>query len=100
MQEMKPEEREEWLAKQNLLITKAFISMAMPIRACYIDGMVDYGMPHTYSMCKYSMRTQCQELEGSQTYVSHTLIVRLVKIDLLRILAFTLERINMKVTLT
>ena len=69
--------------------------MAVPIRARYIDSMVDYGMPRTYSM-----RTQCHELEGSQTDVSHTLIVRLVKIDLLRILAFTLERINMKVTLT
>ena len=75
MQEMKPEEREEWLAKQNHLITKAFISMAMPIRARYIDGMVDYGMPRSYSM-----RTQCHELEGSQM----CLIVRLVKIDLLR----------------
>ena len=62
MQEMKPEEREEWLAKQNLLITKAFISMAMPIRARYIDGMVDYGMPRTYSMHTYSMRTNWKAL--------------------------------------
>jgi hypothetical protein len=44
--------------------------MAMPIRARYIDGRVDYGMPLTYSMC-----TQCHELEGSQM----CLIVRLVK---------------------
>ena len=50
MQKMNPEERKEWLAKQNHLITKAFISMAMSIRARYIDGMVDYDMPHTYSM--------------------------------------------------
>ena len=66
--------------------------MVMPIRARYIDGRVDYGMPRTYSMC-----TQCHELEGSQM----CLIVRPVKrnickIDLLRILPFTLERINMK----
>ena len=53
MQEIKLEEREEWLAKQNLLITKTFISMAMPIRARYIDDMVDYGMPRTYSMRTY-----------------------------------------------
>ena len=60
--------------------------MTMPIRARYMDGIVDYGMPLTYSMC-----TQCHKLEGSQM----CLIVRLVNISLLRILPFTLELINM-----
>ena len=62
MQEMKPEEREEWLAKQNHLRTKAFISMAVPIRARYIDSMVDYGMPRTYSMRTYSMHMNWKAL--------------------------------------